>query len=530
MSGEIVKVLDTDWNDKIVLEEESVKSNIISLIDEGLKHILLVERKPFVVKLISQTDQRTTITMISKESSGGYALEGCRKLVIDYALKPGDTIMFYPKELHMQFNFFRHYPKVQSRGGGGPEGQDDREVTPPSLIKEEIEGQLSALKSIIKDHNKRNKTSSILLDFEEDTAPKDNRIMKGKVVVDDDIRKPFKEALQTPLTRRIIEFAGPEYKGQYQVQTLDGPARGWFERLPAFTSRYSVRRACFKEPHEITKIVRRDNESLMTFKDRWTVERGFIMGVPKVMNISSFMNSLKCPELAKRFSNKAPTTVDKMMMRVDDFVRSKEAFARTELPKGETGEDHRKGRDNRAPYPPLRGESPAQIILVLTLEPLTKPPKEILATETQLHLPPPRPMANPFRGGNIDRYCNYHQEKWHYTNDCMQLKKQLEMALESGKLDHLVKDVRQRGRGNRRDEAPQSAKIINMIRVVPVEEKKRKSREATKEWMNTSITFPSVSSEDVSDELLIVEAEVKRYLVRRVYVDEGVSMEVMFEH
>ncbi|GJX60386.1 reverse transcriptase domain-containing protein [Tanacetum coccineum] len=48
--------------------------------------------------------------------------------------------------------------------------------------------------------------------------------------------------------------------------------------------------------------------------------------------------------------------------------------------------------------------------------------------------------------------------------------------------------------------------------------------------MNTPITFPGVISDDASDEPLIIEAEVEGYLVRRVYVDEGSSVEVMFEH
>ncbi|GJV39447.1 hypothetical protein Tco_1417887 [Tanacetum coccineum] len=156
-----------------------------------------------------------------------------------------------------------------------------------------IEGHLSALKSLIKDHNKRNTTNPIRLNFEvEDTEVRDNRIVKGKAVVDDDLKKPFKEALKTPLIRRIIEFAGSKYKmpaniklydgnadpedhmsqfasaansgewpmpvwcGMFQ-QTLDGSARGWFGRLPAnsinewelreaFATRYSVQRACFK--------------------------------------------------------------------------------------------------------------------------------------------------------------------------------------------------------------------------------------------------------------------------------------------
>ncbi|GJU46581.1 hypothetical protein Tco_1203847 [Tanacetum coccineum] len=93
--------------------------------------------------------------------------------------------------------------------GGGPEGQDDREVTPPPLTKEQIEGHFSALRSLIKHRNRKNKTYPIQLDFdEEDTAVKDTRIVKGNEVVDDDLRKPLKEALKTPLTRRIIEFVG----------------------------------------------------------------------------------------------------------------------------------------------------------------------------------------------------------------------------------------------------------------------------------------------------------------------------------
>nr|GEY14320.1 reverse transcriptase domain-containing protein [Tanacetum cinerariifolium] len=85
---------------------------------------------------------------------------------------------------------------------------------------------------------------------------------------------------------------------------------------------------------------RRANESLKTFKERWTVETGFIMGVLELMKISSFMDLVKSPELAKRFSNKVPTTVNEMMERLDDFVRSEEAYASTELPKGEMGESH----------------------------------------------------------------------------------------------------------------------------------------------------------------------------------------------
>ncbi|GKD14006.1 hypothetical protein Tco_1198413 [Tanacetum coccineum] len=158
------------------------------------------------------------------------------------------------------------------------------------------------------------------------------------------------------------------------------------------------------------------------------------------------------------------------------------------------------------PHTPPRGEYNHRVALVLSFESLTKCPKEILATKTQLHLPAPHPMLNPLRSGNTDRYYDYHQEKGHYTNDCIQLRKQLEMALEWGKLNYLVKDVRQRERGSHVREVPQPAKVINVISVNSVKDKKQKGREMMEPWMSIPISFPAISSEDVSEEPLIVKA------------------------
>ncbi|GJX99267.1 reverse transcriptase domain-containing protein [Tanacetum coccineum] len=326
----------------------------------------------------------------------------------------------------------------------------------------------------------------------EDQDPKGDRIVKGREIDDEDLSKPFKETLKTPFTRRIIEFSGPEYSmptnialyngstdpadhlnrfvgaansGEWPMpvwcrmfqQTLDGSARGWFESLPpnsidewwrlreAFTTRYSTRKACYKEPHEITKIVRKANETLTAFKERWTVETGFIIGVPEVMKISSFMDSVKSPELAKRFASNVPKTGTRLHQRLTFPITRRDDRDNRNSP----GKDFRRGdyknsykardnvntgrhRDYRAPYP--QREQTNRPVPVLSLDSLTKCPKEILATETQLQLPPPRPVSNPLRTGDPDKYCDYHQDKGHHTNDCIQLRKQLEIALESGKL------------------------------------------------------------------------------------------------
>ncbi|GKF03303.1 hypothetical protein Tco_0030226, partial [Tanacetum coccineum] len=106
------------------------------------------------------------------------------------------------------------------------------------------------------------------------------------------------------------------------------------------------------------------------------------------------------------------------------------------------------------------------------------------------------------KGWKHGRFFNYHQEKGRHTNDCHHLRRQLEAALESDKLNHLIKDVHQRGRGNQRGDDPQQENIINMTGIRSLKEKKRKA----------------------------CEAELAGYPVRRIYINGGASVEVMFEH
>ncbi|GJT94154.1 reverse transcriptase domain-containing protein [Tanacetum coccineum] len=162
----------------------------------------------------------------------------------------------------------------------------------------------------------------------------------------------------------------------------------------------------------------------------------------------------------------------------------------------------------------------------LRLDSLTKLPSEILATELQLQLPPcPRTVA-PSKKENLDRYCDYH------GNDCYHLKRQLKAALESEKLNHLVKDVRQRGnnRGRQPGNNNGRGKVINMIQEGGECQKRKSWRSQAEEWINIPITFPPVPTDDVSDDPLIIEAEVEGYLVRRMFVDQGAAVQVMFEY
>nr|GEZ80458.1 reverse transcriptase domain-containing protein [Tanacetum cinerariifolium] len=134
---------------------------------------------------------------------------------------------------------------------------------------------------------------------------------------------------------------------------------------------------------------------------------------PEVMKISSFMDAHKCPKLAKRYSDKVAKTMDEMMTRLDKFVKSKEAFTSTELPKGEALEVFKKvtgsigkredGFTEGAPYQEHKDQGPQH--LRVNLNSLTKLPNEILASKLQLNMQPPRPMQLPSKKENQEKYC-----------------------------------------------------------------------------------------------------------------------------
>nr|GEU52520.1 reverse transcriptase domain-containing protein [Tanacetum cinerariifolium] len=358
---------------------------------------------------------------------------------------------------------------------------------------EQIEGHLSALKSLVKEHNCWGDVSPIHLSFDdEEGRTRVRTVVTGKEVVDVDLKRPFKEAVKTPLTRRIIEFAGPEFKmssniklydgttdpedrlsrfssaaisGEWPMpvwcrmfqQTLDGSARGWFENLSRgsidgwvklrqqFTTKFLTKRACFKDPIDITKIVRKANETLVAFKERWIVETGLIAGVPEVMKISSFMDAHNRRE--DRF-HMGGYGVDRRRNEGRNAFNNRDGLVA-----------YRPQTSYQAPKADHQGYHNVRV----NLNSLTKQPKEILASELQLNLQPPRPMQLPLKKENQDRYCDYHGEKGHYINDCFQLRRQLEMALESRKLNHLIKDAGMEGYLVRREYVDHEASVEVMF-------------------------------------------------------------------
>ncbi|GJW79131.1 hypothetical protein Tco_0140813 [Tanacetum coccineum] len=136
----------------------------------------------------------------------------------------------------------------------------------PTNLQDQILNHISSLKALVQLHNESptGLVRPIRLSFDDEGVTKEKNDEEPE-----DLRKPYNEVLKSPFSRRIIEFSDPNHRtptnlkiydgstdpddhitrfvgaanqGEWEMpvwcrmfqQTLDGPARGWFDRMPNF--------------------------------------------------------------------------------------------------------------------------------------------------------------------------------------------------------------------------------------------------------------------------------------------------------
>ncbi|GJY59602.1 hypothetical protein Tco_0459494 [Tanacetum coccineum] len=137
------------------------------------------------------------------------------------------------------------------------------------------------------------------------------------------------------------------------------------------------------------------------------------------------------------------------------------------------------------------------------LSSLSKSPREILATEkvARSFEKPPR-MLGSRQSRDMSKFCYFHKDHGNDTNDCRQLRSQIEEVVRSGQLSYLVKGIKK-----------ERTKTSDSQRG----EKKEKSTTLLRRGRNSSAP-------------VFIKAKVFGREVGRVHMDSGSSCKVIYEH
>ncbi|GJV09987.1 reverse transcriptase domain-containing protein [Tanacetum coccineum] len=316
------------------------------------------------------------------------------------------------------------------------------------------------------------------------------------------------------------------------LDTVKRAARVWFDELPpesidgykdlkaAFLAYFMQQKKYVKDPVEIHNIKQRDGETIEEFMERFKVETGRMKGAPECMRISGFMHGVNNPELTKRLNEHVPKTMEEMMITTTAFIQGEAAAAGKK--KGHTSwrtqdQSKRHASERRSDFrgQPREGRGSSKFT------PLTRTPKEILATEAGKFKPPP-PMVTPVEKRSSNKFCDFHNDKGHSTDECMQLKKQIEELVRAGKLSHLIKEIKQ-GRDQPKvgkKEVPAKDKSMAIYMIQPWHRMTR--QKVTQSFERVSkITFPSLTTSSGTEGPFVIEAEISGHMIHRMYVDGG---------
>ncbi|GJT86724.1 reverse transcriptase domain-containing protein [Tanacetum coccineum] len=323
--------------------------------------------------------------------------------------------------------------------------------------------------------------------------------------------------------------------------TLTGNARVWFDKLQresidsygdlrtAFRENYLQQTKHIKDPVEIHHIKQRNGESTEDFMERYKAEIQDVQGAPECMKISGFMHGITYPELIKRLYEKILRSMDEMYRVTTSFLQGevaafshsrKKAPAPWKQPEGGNKPNFKKGFKNKQ----RSDRKPDRFSL------LTKTPKEIFALEKGKFKAPP-PMVTPAEKRDPNKYCEFHADTGHNTDECMQLRKQIDEMIKSGKLSQFIKELKQndKPKAPKKGETAGKDKPLAILMIQPWE-RVAKQRVTQSFSPETIISFPSLGEEDGTEGPMIIEAEIGGHFVHRIYVDGGASSEVLYEH
>ncbi|GKB46147.1 hypothetical protein Tco_0896900 [Tanacetum coccineum] len=143
-------------------------------------------------------------------------------------------------------------------------------------------------------------------------------------------------------------------------------------------------------------------------------------------------------------------------------------------------------------------------------------------------------MTTPVEKRNHAKFCEFHGEVGHNTNECIHPKNQIEEMLKAGKLPHLIKELKQKNgkeqpKVAKKGETSGKDKALAILMVQPLE---RMARQRITQSLssNLEVFFPPLGEDKGTEGLMIIEAEIGGHCVHRMYVDGGSASEILYEH
>ncbi|KZV32692.1 hypothetical protein F511_14465 [Dorcoceras hygrometricum] len=242
--------------------------------------------------------------------------------------------------------------------------------------------------------------------------------------------------------------------------TLSGRALTWFNKLPSgtianleqltqrFLQQFSINKKYPKTAAYLFSIVQKEGESLREYVKRFT------QGVHEVPHVNHdllagiMQQNLRHRKFKESIVGKPPADLEELLQRAEKYIRIEESIEPRYLAKNKRYDEkveNQKREERRGPRTPHPEGTPLNSRLADIL----------IVAEKQGLLRPHRPMQESAKRQSSDKYCKFHKDRGHATEDCYSLRAEIEKLIKRGYLENFVdKSHGQKRSGEHRNEHP----------------------------------------------------------------------------
>ncbi|GKV27839.1 hypothetical protein SLEP1_g36962 [Rubroshorea leprosula] len=360
--------------------------------------------------------------------------------------------------------------------------------------------------------------------------------------------------------------------------TLRGNARTWYYSLPprsissytelasAFATKFSSRRLIRKTTSELMRVRQRDGESLKNFMSRFNDAVLEVNSFDQAVGITAVISGLGHERFRDSLLKHPATTFSEVNDRSLKFITAEEyALSQHLTPIKSQHPDWRDENLNRKRIKTTQNRGPMSTSTSRFGRPNSAPPQQptgkppvnwtpfnlprsqiFMQIKNKMDLRRSGPMKTAAAARDHTRYCDFHQDHGHTTEQCNSLRSELESLAQKGMLNEQGVGYQQAP-----PPLPPPARVIHMItgglevgglsskqwklyvREVRHQNRAQKRKFDDAEWKNQPITFTSADLETVvtpHNDPLVTSVTINSCEVQRVFVDTGSAPDIMYFH
>ncbi|GKA30176.1 reverse transcriptase domain-containing protein [Tanacetum coccineum] len=140
-------------------------------------------------------------------------------------------------------------------------------------------------------------------------------------------------------------------------------------------------------------------------------------------------------------------------------------------------------------------------------------------------------MTTPVEKRNTNKFCEFHGDVGHNTDECNHLRRQIEDMLKAGKLSHIINELKQNSVKDQQKKKGETSGKEKPQSILMIQSWQKTVRQKISQSFspNLEISFPSLEDDEGTEGPLIIEAEIGGHQVHRMYVDGGSSFKILYE-